>query len=105
VLRLDPDARRVVVGPRSALAETRLSLNEVNWLCPPATFGVAVAAKLRSAHLPVPATLYPGTSAGEAELVLAAPAGAVTPGQAAVLYDGERLIAGGWIQRRKAAAA
>ena len=37
--------------------------------------------------------------AGEAELVLAAPAGAVAPGQAAVLYDSERVLGGGWIRR------
>jgi len=105
VLRLDPEARRVVVGPRSALAETRLALGEVNWLCPPAASGMAVMAKLRSTQTPVAATLYPVSSAGEAELVLAAPAGAVAPGQAAVLYDGERVLAGGWIRRRTAAAA
>jgi tRNA-specific 2-thiouridylase len=100
VVRLDPEVQRVVVGPRSALAQTRLSLGEVNWLClPPAANGTAVTAKLRSTQPPVPATLYPGRSAAEAELVLAAPAGAVAPGQAAVLYDGERLLAGGWIRR------
>ena len=41
---------------------------------------------------------------GEAELVLDTPAGAVAPGQAAVLYDGERVLGGGWIRRRAAAA-
>ena len=40
--------------------------------------------------------------AGEAELVLDAPAGAVAPGQAAVLYDGERVLGGGWIRRGRA---
>jgi tRNA-specific 2-thiouridylase len=60
---------------------------------------VTVTAKLRSAQPPVPATLYPG-EAGEAELVLGAPAGAVAPGQAAVLYDGDRLLGGGWIRRQ-----
>ena len=99
VLRLDPEERRVVVGPRSALGATRLSLGEVNWLCPPVASGIAVTAKLRSTQLPAAATLYPGASPGEAEVVLAAPVGAVAPGQAAVLYDGERVLAGGWIRR------
>jgi tRNA-uridine 2-sulfurtransferase len=103
VLRLDPEARRVVVGPRAALAETRLSLGEVNWLGPPAAPGMAVAAKLRSAQPPVLATFYPGASGGEATLVLDMPAGAVAPGQAAVLYEGERVLGGGWIRRRAAA--
>jgi len=105
VLRLDSEQRRVVVGPRAALAETRLSLGEVNWLGPPAKPGMAVAAKLRSAQLPVGARFYPGGSKEDAVLILDAPAGAVAPGQAAVLYDGERLLGGGWIRRSAAAAA
>jgi tRNA-uridine 2-sulfurtransferase len=105
VLRLDPGERRVVVGPRAALAETRVSLGEMNWLGPAMARGMAVAAKLRSAQAPVAAILQPGADPGEAELLLASPAGAVAPGQAAVLYDGERVLGGGWIRRRAAAAA
>ena len=100
VLRLDPARRRVIVGPHSALAETRVRLGELNWLGAPLSPGepVAVAAKLRSAQKPVPATLHPGKD-GDAELVLREPAGAVAPGQAAVLYDGDRVLGGGWIRR------
>ena len=105
VLRLDSEQRRVIVGPRAVLAETRLSLGEVNWLGRPAKPGMAVAAKLRSAQLPVGARFYPGGSEEDAVLILDAPAGAVAPGQAAVLYDGERLLGGGWIRRSAAAAA
>jgi tRNA-uridine 2-sulfurtransferase len=106
VLAIEPDRRRVVVGPRAALAETRVLLGELNWLGPrpPDAAGVRVAAKLRSAQTPAPATLYPDAATGKAELVLDAPAEAVAPGQAAVLYDGERLLGGGWIRRRAAAA-
>jgi tRNA-specific 2-thiouridylase len=99
VREIDPGRRRVIVGPRAALAETRLCLGELNWLGPPAGHGMQVAAKLRSAQPPVPATLYPGADAGEAELTLDSPAGAVAPGQGAVLYDGERVLGGGWIRR------
>jgi tRNA-uridine 2-sulfurtransferase len=105
VVRLDPEERRVVVGQRAALAETRVSLGEVNWLVAAIARGMAVAAKLRSTQAPVPATLYPGADPGEAELLLTAPAGAVAPGQAAVLYHGERVLGGGWIRRRAATAA
>ena len=105
VLRIDPERRRVVVGPRAALAERRLLLGDVNWLGLPAAPGMAVAAKLRSTQLPVPATFYPSGVAAEGELVLEAPAGAVAPGQAAVLYAGDRVLGGGWIRRRAAAAA
>ena len=105
VLRIEPEQRRVVVGPRAALAETRLSLGEVNWLGPPAVPGMALAAKVRSTQSSVPAIYYPGDINGEAVLVLEASAGAVSPGQAAVLYDGERVLGGGWIRRRAAVAA
>jgi len=53
----------------------------------------------------VGARFYPSGNKETAELVLDAPAGAVAPGQAAVLYDGERLLGGGWIRRSAATAA
>jgi tRNA-uridine 2-sulfurtransferase len=107
VLRIDAAARRVVVGPKNALDETRVPLAELNWLGPrlAAGEGMPVMAKLRSAQPPVPATLYAAGENGEAELVLDVPAGAVAPGQAAVLYNGERLLGGGWICQRHSAAA
>jgi tRNA-specific 2-thiouridylase len=99
VLKIEPERRRVVVGPRAALAETRVSLGELNWLAAPAVGGIAVMAKLRSTGIPVSASLRPSAQAGEAELILDASAGAVAPGQAAVIYDGERVLGGGWIRR------
>jgi tRNA-specific 2-thiouridylase len=99
VLEIDSERRRVVVGPRAALDENRVFLGELNWLAEPAADGIAVSAKLRSTQTPVPATLHLGSRAGEAELVLDAPAGAVAPGQAAVLYDGDRVLGGGWIRQ------
>jgi tRNA-specific 2-thiouridylase len=84
-----------------------VALAELNWLGrgPIAAEGIAVAARLRSTQPPVSATLYPGATAGVAELVLAKPAGAVAPGQAAVLYDGEQVLGGGWIRRQAAGSA
>jgi tRNA-uridine 2-sulfurtransferase len=107
VLRIEAATRRVVVGPRRALAATRVRLAELNWLGSPLLPGraVTVAARLRSTQAPVAATLRPGDRAGEAELTLAAPAGAVAPGQAAVLYAGERVLGGGWIRRGAVAPA
>jgi tRNA-specific 2-thiouridylase len=67
--------------------------------------GIRVTAQLRSSQTPVPATLSPGVAEKTAELVLAEPAGAVAPGQAAVCYDGERVLGGGWIRRRDAVAS
>jgi tRNA-uridine 2-sulfurtransferase len=105
VLAIEPETRRLVVGSRAALAETRVALGDLNWL-PQARLpaaGVRVEAKLRSSQPPAPATLHPGPTAGEARLVLDAPVEGVAPGQAAVLYDGERMLGGGWIRRSAAA--
>jgi tRNA-uridine 2-sulfurtransferase len=104
VLRIEPERRQVVVGPKAALGETRVSLGEVNWLgAVPDAAGLAVAARLRSSQPPLPAVVYAGAAAGDAELRLAAPSVAA-PGQAAVLYDGDRVLGGGWIRRRAASA-
>ena len=108
--RILPSARSLL-GPtttRRDLAETRVALAELNWLGAPLAPGAAVrvAAKLRSAQPPLPATLHRDAEAsGSAELVLDTPAGAVAPGQAAVLYDGDRVLGGGWIRRRMTASA
>jgi tRNA-specific 2-thiouridylase len=107
VLAIEPETRRVVVGPRAALAETRVAVGELNWLprCGPSPDGTRLTVRLRSAQPPLPATLYPGGSDGDAELVLDRAAEAVAPGQAAVFYGGERMLGGGWIRRRAPAAA
>ncbi len=107
VLAIEPETRRVVAGPRAALAETRVALAELNWLPlqPPVPDGARLMVKLRSMQPPAPATLYPGDAAGEAELILDSAAEGVAPGQAAVLYDGDRVLGGGWIRRRATAAA
>jgi tRNA-uridine 2-sulfurtransferase len=106
VLRLDPLTRRVVVGPRAALSERRLVLGDLNWLAdrPLPEGGIRVTAKLRSTQPPVAAMLYPGNAENTAELAPAAPVTAAAPGQAAVFYDGERVLGGGWIRRREAVA-
>jgi tRNA-uridine 2-sulfurtransferase len=97
VLRIEAAARRIVVGPPGALAQTRVPLAALNWLGPPLAAGarVPVGAKLRSTQPPVPATL----DGDRCELLLDAPNGPVAPGQAAALYSGERLLGGGWIGR------
>jgi tRNA-uridine 2-sulfurtransferase len=98
VLRLEPATRRVVVGPRRALARDRVMLRSVNWLG--ATMpqdGVSLKVKLRSAQPPVSARLFLDGANGEVQLD--APACGVAPGQACVFYDGGRCLGGGWIAR------
>lgn len=96
VLKLDARANRVVVGPREKLAVSRVALRDVNWLADATAEAVPVSVKLRSAQPAVPGQVRLGGGRG-AELVLDTPALGVSPGQAAVFYDGSRVLGGGWI--------
>lgn len=97
VLKLDPTARRVIVGPKEALLTAEIHVKEVSWIGEdiPAA-GLPVVAKIRSTRPGVPATLFAGEGA-TARLVLDVSEAGVSPGQAAVFYDGERMLGGGWI--------
>lgn len=90
VIRLDPATQRVIVGPREALAVRAARIQNANWL---AEIGNRqVMAKVRSMSRPVAARLD-----GE-WLRFDAPEYGVAPGQAAVLYDEDRVLGGGWIE-------
>jgi tRNA-specific 2-thiouridylase len=103
VVRLDVDARRVVVGPREALATRVVRIGEVNWLGD-APFDARaerrLGVKIRSTKPPREAVLRP-TGPDTAEVELIAPEEGVSPGQACVFYDldGTRVYGGGWIRR------
>lgn len=94
VVRIDPEQRRLVVGPRRALAVTAARVEGVNWLAEQQT---RVEAKVRSLARPVP-----GSWNGE-WLSFASPEYGVAPGQSAVFYEGERLLGGGTITASQAA--
>jgi tRNA-specific 2-thiouridylase len=105
VLRLDAEARRVVVGPREALASRVVPVGEVNWLgdgafeaAPPGGWEVSV--RVRSTRPPKPARLHP-LGPGRARVELLSPEEGVAPGQACVFYapEGTRVLGGGWISR------
>ncbi|WP_223291630.1 tRNA 2-thiouridine(34) synthase MnmA [Defluviicoccus vanus] len=100
VIRLEPEAGRVVVGPQAALARQHLRLREVNWLGTAAADGDTdrIEVKMRSTMAAVPATLRHAADA-TATVTLDAPFAAVAPGQACVFYQGDRLLGGGWICR------
>jgi len=103
VVRLDVEARRVIVGPKDMLATRRVPLREINWLGDaPLTSQDAweVSVKVRSTRPPREAVLRP-LSATEAEVELLTPEEGVSPGQACVFYqtDGSRVLGGGWIWR------
>ncbi|WHO38744.1 tRNA 2-thiouridine(34) synthase MnmA [Sphingobium sp. AP49] len=97
VVRLDAEARRVIVGPKAALAVAGAILTDINWLG--GDFTGPLTAKVRSMAKPVPARLD-----GD-RLVFDAPEYGVAPGQAAVLYAGDRVLGGGWIASTQAALA
>jgi tRNA-uridine 2-sulfurtransferase len=100
VVRLDPAAKRVVVGPKAALATSYLRIKDVNWLGRDGEpqQDVPVAVKLRSMSQPAAARLSLQGD-GSATVMLDAPQFGVAPGQACVFYQGERVLGGGWICR------
>ncbi len=107
VVRLDPDKRHVVVGPKTALATTIVPVSEVNWLGDQPFAGeIPVMVRIRSTRPPRPAILRP-IDVTRAEVELLDAEEGVSPGQACVFYDPDstRVLGGGWItlRRRKAA--
>ncbi|WP_339861037.1 tRNA 2-thiouridine(34) synthase MnmA [Thalassospira alkalitolerans] len=106
VVKLLPESRQVVVGPKSALAVQMVYVKDLNWLDGAAIDpnGVAVEVKLRSAMAPAPAMIYP-EGPGEARIELHDPQFGIAPGQAGVFYAGDRVMGGGWITRQELLAA
>ncbi|MDF1736526.1 MAG: tRNA 2-thiouridine(34) synthase MnmA [Minwuia sp.] len=106
VVRLDPARAEVVVGPREALACASLTVNELNWLGdePLVAEGKAVMARIRNTAAAVPGRLIPAGN-GMATMLFAAPEFGVSPGQACVFYDGDRVLGGGWIVEAQSAIA
>lgn len=96
VTEIDAASRRIVVGRNEDLLKRRCHVREVNWIRPVEP-GQAIEARvrIRNKHTPAPAVV---TSAGlEAQVEFDEPQRAITPGQAAVFYDGDEVVGGGWI--------
>lgn len=91
VKRIEPGTRRIIVGPRGAQSR-EVQLRDMNWLIDPVEIRATV--KLRARDSLHPAIITPQGSG--ALLLLDEPALAV-PGQAAVIYDGTRILGGGFI--------
>jgi tRNA-specific 2-thiouridylase len=97
VLSIDADNGDVTVGPRSSLDRSTLSASAVNWISrdAPAEWTPATV-QIRHRHRPAAGRVR-AIDENRAEFEFDEPQSAVTPGQAAVFYDGDTVIGGGWI--------
>ena len=104
VIRIDAAARQVLVGPRRLLATASARIVDTNRIGP--LPDAPLTAKVRSLAKPVPITLEGQLGGGaEATIRFDLPEYGVAPGQAAVIYAGERVIGGGWIEETSSAAS
>ncbi|KFE35316.1 tRNA 2-thiouridine(34) synthase MnmA [Thioclava atlantica] len=104
VVKLDPEKRQVVVGPKEALSTRTIPVREINWLGDePFTSRSEwhLSVKVRSTRPPREAIIRP-LSETEAEVELVVPEEGVSPGQACVFYAPEdsRIFGGGWIYKK-----
>ena len=100
VVRLEPETRRVVVGPRSALGRSETALYDLNWLGPMVEGALPVRVRVRSSQ-PLRSAVIELAEEG-AVVRFAEPEFGVSPGQACVVYDaaaGSRVLGGGFIRR------
>ena len=98
VISLDPASRRVVVGNEEQLYTQSCLVRDLNWISmaqPEAELRAEV--KIRHKHIPAPATICP--EGDSVRVRFDVPQRAVTPGQAAVFYQGDLVLGGGWIDR------
>ncbi|HEY8715673.1 MAG TPA: tRNA 2-thiouridine(34) synthase MnmA, partial [Candidatus Acidoferrum sp.] len=98
VLSIDLQNHRVVVGEDQALHKTECEMEGVNWVsCAAPESPVRAHVKIRHKHEAAWATVET-LDEQRARIIFDAPQRAITSGQAAVAYDGERVLAGGWIK-------
>ncbi len=96
VVGIEADSRQVMVGPRRMLGVSAARVVETNRIGP--LPDAPLTAKVRSLARPVPVTLEGALGDGaDVTLRFAEPEYGVAPGQAAVIYAGDRVVGGGWI--------
>jgi tRNA-specific 2-thiouridylase len=99
VLSIEPASRQVVVGEGEQLLRRRFFARDVNWIAIESLeTPLRAEAKIRHRFTPAPATVHPTTDPHRVEVVFDAPQRAITPGQAAVFYQGDLVVGGGWIE-------
>ena len=96
VTRIDPERRAVVVGERAAAERTSFHAADLTWLGPVPTGPFRAAVQVRHRGRPLAAEITPDGLAARVHLLEDTTVAA--PGQAAVFYDGDTVLGGGWIQ-------
>jgi len=97
VIQLDGEKRQVIVGGEQQLYSRTLRAKNVNWVATDVPNGaLRTAVKIRHKHEAAAATLEP-MATNEVLVTFEHPQRAITPGQAAVFYDGDIMVGGGWI--------
>jgi len=97
VTAIERESSRVVVGPRAELYKGGLTAGETTWTSLPLTGTFQGLCSIRYRQRPVPCVAGV-LDDGRLQVDFVTPQQAVTPGQAVVLYDGERVVGGGWIE-------
>lgn len=99
VISTEPAARRVIVGSNGELLRDSLTAARVHWVSiPPISAERPAQVKIRYKHTAAPATLIPDADPSRVQVRFTEPQRAITPGQAAVFYDGDTVLGGGWIE-------
>jgi tRNA-uridine 2-sulfurtransferase len=99
VVQLEPEKNRVIVGPEQALFRRKFVVRDVNWIrLVERDEAIEAHVKIRHNHPGAPARVE-SRGASEASVTFHQPQRAITPGQAAVFYDGHEVVGGGWIDR------
>jgi tRNA-uridine 2-sulfurtransferase len=97
VVRIEPESRRVIIGPHEELGRRELTAERCNWLVdpPPGTFRCQAKIRYNSPPADAAAEVLPGD---RLSVAFDEPRYGIAPGQAVVLYAGERVLGGGWIE-------
>jgi tRNA-specific 2-thiouridylase len=97
VVSIDASAQEVTVGPKESLERIDLTASRVNWIAGVAAVaGTRVTARIRHRHKEATAAITP-LSDDRVRVTFDDPQSAVAPGQAVVMYDGDVVVGGGWI--------
>ncbi len=97
VIRIETEKNQLVVGHESELYSTECEVEGINWIALPPDGPIKVETRIRYRHKEAPSVLIPRNN-NKALVRFDSPQEAVTPGQGAVFYEGEKVIGGGWIK-------